>query len=541
MTKKLIVLLLVLAITIPTFAISSAQDGEQVLYTGLDVGPGGYNNSMPYNYGAGHTMHIKMFTPLFVWNTDSTDVVPFIVESYAANDDFTVWTFKLREDVYFSDGEQLIAADVKFTADFMTASDILLDNFNHINEAFQPVEGFDARRAGEADELVGVQVVDDFTFTYTLSAPNPRMYARMYGTYIFPEHAIDFEPSAYQETDWWYNGDKQVGSGPFVVADYARDEFIELVPNEYYFQGKPKLDRIVNRYFPDETAAVLALTAGEIDFSYISPDVIPTLDEDTFEIYGGNSYVSVIFHINYNNAPEAWQDLKVRQAFMYAIDRKAIVDQVLEGTHSVLPCMVPLPGVYPDGLNYYEYNPDMAKQLLEEAGVDPGDLGTIDWITHPGYSNPLMKDSIQASQAFLAEVGIQAEMRYLDLPTWRSTYLAEGYDMGYRGGAFRIFGGPMETLYTNGGGQGGDKNGWDYEATGFEAVVAEINAAPTFEDYQAKLGELCKMENEQLPFMSMWVGNRFGAANKRLQDFYWYPAGGGGPYDDHPELWYIGD
>ena len=70
MSKKLIVLLVALALLIPSFAMTSAQEGEQVLYVGLDVGPGGYNNSMPYNYGAGHTMHEKMFTPLFIWNAE---------------------------------------------------------------------------------------------------------------------------------------------------------------------------------------------------------------------------------------------------------------------------------------------------------------------------------------------------------------------------------------------------------------------------------------------------------------------------------------
>ncbi|HML20282.1 MAG TPA: ABC transporter substrate-binding protein [Aggregatilinea sp.] len=541
MMKRLIAIFLVLAVAIPTFSVTSAQGDEQVLYIGLDVGPGGYNNSMPYNYGAGHTMHSKMYTPLFIWNADSTDIVPFIVESYESNDDFTVWTFKLREDVYFSDGEQLTASDVKFTADFMTSSDINLENFNHINEAFGQIEGFEAHRNGEAEELSGVQVVDDFTFQYTLSSSNPRIYGRMYGTYIFPQHAIDFAPADYQTTDWWYNADKQVGSGPWVVADYKRDEYIELAPNEYYFQGKPKLDRLVNRYFPDETAAVLALAAGEIDFSYVSPDVLPTLDPDTFEIYGGNSYVSIFFHINYNNSPEEWQDLRVRQAFMYAIDRQAIADVVLEGTHMVLPCLVPIESVYTDNLNDYAYDPDKAKALLAEAGVDPADLGTIDWVTHPGYANPLMKDAVQASQAYLADIGIQAEMRYLDLPTWRTTYLAEGYQMGFRGQAYAIFSPPLAALYTNAGAQGGDINGWDYAATGFEDVVNQALTAPTFEEYTAKLGELCQMENDQLPWLPMWVGERYGALNQRVKDFYWYPAGGGGPYDDHSELWYIED
>ena len=538
MSKKLIVLLVALALLVPSFAMTSAQEGEQVLYVGLDVGPGGYNNSMPYNYGAGHTMHVKMFSPLFIWNADSTDVVPFIVESYEANDDFTVWTFKLREDVYFSDGVQLKASDVKFTADFMTAPDILLTTFNHINEAFGQIQGFAERRAGEADELVGVQVIDDFTFQYTLTASNPRMYSLMYGTYVFPEQAIDFLPSEYESTDWWYS-DREVGSGPFKVANFQRDEYMELVPNEYYFQGKPKLDRLVERYFPDETAAVLALVAGEIDFSYISPDVIPTLDQNTFEIFGGNSYVSIFFHINYLHSPEAWKDLRVRQAFMYAIDRQAIVDAVLEGTHSVIPCLSPVSDIYPEGMNDYAYDPDKAKALLAEAGVDPADLGTIDWITHPGYANPMMQDAIQASQAYLADIGIKAEMRYLDLPTWRSTYPAGDYGMGYRGQGYRIFAPPLDALYTNAGGQGGDMVGWDWAATGFEDKVTEINTAPTFDEYKARLGELCMMENEQLPWLPMWVGDRFGALNKRVHDFYWYPAGGGGPYDDHAELWYV--
>jgi peptide/nickel transport system substrate-binding protein len=541
MSKKVIVLFVALTLIVLSFGFTSAQDGEQVLYVGLDVGPGGYNNSMPYNYGAGHTMHIKMFTPLFVWNADSTDVVPFIVEDYEANEDFTVWTFKLREDVYFSDGEQLTASDVKFTADFMTAPDILLTAFNHINEAYGPILGFDERRNGEADELVGVQVIDDFTFEYTLSAPNPRMYSQMYGTYIFPEHAIDFEPSEYEATDWWYNQDKQVGSGPFTVARFQRDEFIELVPNQYYFKGAPRLDRLVNRYFPDETAAVLALVAGEIDFSYVSPDVFSTLDPDRFDILAGNSYVSVFFHINYNSSPEAWQDLRVRQAFMHAVDRVAIVEQVLEDTHMVIPCLSPVSEVYPDGLNDYAYDPDLARELLAEAGVNPSDLGTIDWITHPGYSGPQMRDAVQATQAFLADIGINAEMRYLDLPTWRTLYPGGEYGMGYRGQAYRIFAPPITVLNTNAGGQGGDLIGWDWAATGFEDVVAQINSAPTFEEYTELLGELCRMENEQLPWLPMWVGERYGAVNKRVQDFYWFPAGGGGPYDDQPELWYVED
>jgi peptide/nickel transport system substrate-binding protein len=513
---------------------------EQVAVMALDVGPGGYNNSMPYNFGAGHTMHIKMFTPLFVFNDTSTDVVPFIIEDYSSNDDFTVWTFKLREDVVFSDGEPLTTEDFKFTAEFMTSPDLNVNNVQHRNTCFGNLIGFDEKVAGEAEELEGFEVIDDYTFEWTLSSGQAFQYATMYGCYVLPAHAIDFTPAEYESTDWWYS-DRQVGAGPFHVSDYVKDEYMELIPNEYYFKGRPKLDKIVERYFAEETPAVLALAAGEIDFTYISPDVIQTLPEGKFEIYGGSSYVTIFHQPMYKEIGDAWKDVRVRQAFLHAIDRQAIADEVLWGTHTVLPCAVPIQEFWPDGLNQYEYDPDKALALLEEAGVDPADLGPIDIITHPGYANPMMQDVIQAIISYLAEVGIEAEIRFLDLPTWRTTHVLEGYDLSFRGMGLPIYTRSYSVIESNAGRQGGDAIGYDFEADGFEAAIEAVYAATDYETYAQRMGELCALENEVLPNLYMFVGDRFGAASLSLKDFYWYPAPGGGPYDDHAELWYIGE
>jgi len=473
-----------------------------------------------------------------VLNADATGIDPMLAESWESNDDFTVWTYHLRKDVKWSDGEAVTANDLKFAADLVCHPDFT-GRIDQRNEAYEEVMGFDEYVAGEADSLTGLTVVDDYTLQFKLNTPDALHYTHLFVAWALPEHAIDFGPAEYQTTDWWTNSDKMVGSGPFVTSDYLQDEYWELSPNAYYFGGKPKLDKLISRMFTDETAAVLALAAGEIDFTYVSPDVIPALG-DKFIIYGGSSYVPVHFHINYNSIPETWRQLKVRQAFLYAIDRKAICEHILGGTYQVLPCIVCQQDLWPEDLNDYAYDPEKAKALLAEAGVDPASLGTVHMITHQKYNNQPNRDAVQAMQAYLKDVGIESEMRFLDMPTWRATYRTSDMEFAYRGTSGTLFGYNFgQWLSTHK--LGTKVSGYDYAAEGYDELIARIGNAPDVETYKNGLSDLCKLQNETLPDIYLWVGLRFGAANERVKDFYWYPAPGGGPYEDHAERWYIED
>ena len=149
--------------------------------------------------------------------------------------------------------------------------------------------------------------------------------------------------------------------------EFVRDQFWAVVPNPNYWNGAPKLDRLINRYFEDETAATLALEAGEIQFTYVSGDVALRLAEnDNYVIYQGPS--GVTNYLIFNMREERFQDVRVRQAVLYAIDREAIAEIVLGGTATVVPCLAAYPAMWPEEYNDYAYNPDLARQLLEEAG-----------------------------------------------------------------------------------------------------------------------------------------------------------------------------
>jgi peptide/nickel transport system substrate-binding protein len=516
---------------------------DQTLIAAFGVGPGGGEPEMgkPWTGGGSNHVHVKLYVTPTILNEDLSDIIPYALESWEHNEDFTVWTYKLREDILWSDGNPLTAHDWKFTADFVTASDFESDFLNHRALAFDQVVGYGERVRGEADSLQGVEVLDDYTVQYTLASPNPRHQTTQYRTYILPAHAIDFQPSEHLTTGWWHDPQRQVSSGPFVVAQVERDSFMILEKNPNYFEGEPKLDRIIIRYFGgDITAAVLAFAAGEIHFTYLEPTDLETLRGD-YNIFANNSNVVVYTDIHYPNVPEFWQDVRVRQAILHAIDRRAITDQVLNQTHYPIPCPVSFPHLWPDDVDWYEYNPERARQLLAEAGVDPSEI-VMEWVGHSGYDNIDHNSALQATQAFLADIGIRMTYRFVDVPAFRERYTADGpWTFHYRGSAMPLYPAEYFRGWSQAGAQGGDFKSFDMVEAGLEDAVRAINAAPTTEEYFEAIRTFCGIHNETLPDLQLWIGNRYGVASTNVADFWWQPGGGGGPYYDQAHLWQMID
>ena len=370
-----------------------------------------------------------------------------------------------------------------------------------------------------------------------LTQPNPRLPFFMIFAWVLPEHALrDLNPADYQTTDWFYNS--PIGTGPFMHDEYVADQFWSLVPNPNYWNGAPKLDRLINRYFADETSALVALQSGEINFTYVSGDVYQQLQDDGYQVYDGPSGVTNYIIMNLRNP--AFQDVRVRQAFLYAIDRQAIAETVLKGTATVVPCIGPYPSMWPDAseLNDYAYNPDMAVQLLTEAGYDTS--AAYELATY--YSSQFHQDAMAAQQAFLGQAGINIVPLVQDVPTYNSYfYTGEGWDISYRGVGVNYGNFPFN-FYEAGGQPTTD--GEPLQGQLFPELQALIDAARVESDSEAYLGllqDICKFQNENALEGYMWTAIRFGAGSDNLQDFYWFPAAGGGPYEDHAELWSVNE
>ncbi len=502
---------------------------EQVIIGGFDVGPGGDPQGILYNNGAGNTWFAKMYTPLIMMSEDFSEhtSVGALATSWEPNDDASVWTFHLREGVKWHDGEPFTANDLKWTAEFVAAPGAAVINFGFTQP--DQIAGWTEYNAGEADEITGIRVVDDLTLEIELVQPDPRFYDAVRTFYALPEHAIDFAPEDIQSSDWWFTN--PIGTGPFKFGAFEKDQYMELLPNEYYWDGAPKLDKLIDRYFSDETAAVLALESGDIDFTYVSADVAARfIDDPNYVIYSGPSFVTNMFMLNHTR--EIWQDQRVRQALMYGIDRQAIIDQVFNGTAVAAPCQDSYPQFWPEDANYYEYDPQLARDLLAEAAADGISLDGQTFEIHTYYTGQLNKDILTVMQANLADIGVDVLPVFEDVPTWRTIVDdSTDWDIAYRGSGA----GPASyntTWYD-------PDNHWGLDPAPYVDLFDAMDSAMTPEEYQAARTALCAYQNETQPFPYWWVSTRYGVASADLGDFYYFPAPGGGPYVDHSEQWYV--
>jgi peptide/nickel transport system substrate-binding protein len=528
MSKKTFSLLVILALllgAIPAMAQDAEAGGGGTLIGAFDIGPGGAPEVRPYMDTAGRTWLHKIWTPLVSWNSDQSAVAPQLATEWSANEDFTVWTFNLREGVTWHDGEAFTADDVVFSA----------------NLALNPEAAvqFASFSQFPQENLVEVRAVDDLTVEMEFSAPAPRLEFAMIMLWILPEHALaDLDPADYQITDWFFT--EAIGTGPFMHDEYEPDQFWALVPNPNYWEGAPRLDRLINRYFEDETAAVLALESGDIDFTYTSGDVALRLQETgNYQTFSGPSGVTNYYTFNLRN--EAFQDVRVRQAFLYSIDRDAIVETVFQGTHEVVPCISPFPSMWPDEseLIDYSYDPERAQGLLAEAGYDSS--SNFEVVTY--YGSQFALDALAAQQSFLSQIGVNVTPLAQDVPTYNSYYYTgEGWDISYRGVLATVGNFPFN-FYQPGGFPDLPEDETLIGET-FPELIELINAARTEGDFDTYLGllqDICAFQNQNALEGYMWTSTRFGTSSDRLVDFYWFPSGGGGPYTDDAHLWSVSD
>ncbi len=279
--------------------------------------------------------------------------------------------------------------------------------------------------------------------------------------------------------------------------------------------------------FPLATLARASGGLGKVDAWLLAARFA---DNPDFVVYEGPSFVTNLFNFNYHK--DAWNDVRVRHAMMYGIDRASIIRDVFNGTAQATPCNDPYPAFWPDDANYYEHNPDLARELLAEAAADGIDLSGLSFEIPTYYTSQLAKDILTVFQANLADIGIDAAPAFVDVPTWRNVVEQNmEFDFTYRGyGA-----GPASigtSWYTA-------DNIWGLDDPTYADLVAAMESAFSFEEYREARTNLCAYQNEQQTFAYFWVSTRYGIAGANVKDFHYFPAPGGGPYVDNAERWYI--
>jgi peptide/nickel transport system substrate-binding protein len=446
-----------------------------------------------------------------VYDIDFTGIQPNLAESWEVSEDGLTVTLNLRQDVLWHDGEQFTSEDVKFTIELA----------NHVDSASYIGAKFNG--------VTSIETPDDFTVVLNLEAPNAPLFDAFTFLVMVPQHElVDVAPADLVQGEWWRTN--PIGTGPFKWSEYVPGQYVALVANEDYYLGRPQLDRLINRYFPEAGSSVIALRNGEIQFTYLTADEALALgDDETIRQYSGPSQVPNYLGFNLNQ--ERFQNVAIRQAFAYAIDKNTIIDQLFQGTASPLMCAYSLPQFVPDGLNAYEYNVEQAKALLEEGGWDGSPVEILTY-----YADQLSTDILTAIQQFMADAGVDVTFTALDVTTYNQRSEAREYDMVYAGAANGPDPDVMSTHFESKAQNPTVLNRSDIANADIDAGFLAGRTATTAEARAEAYQSVCSVMNSELYWIPLWISTRFGGVNGE-GEFFWTPAPGGGRYYQASETW----
>lgn len=507
-----------------TTAISTPASAA-TLSGGFDVGPGGFQgNFNPLAATGGFTWLSIYYEPLVSYDEKLQKVVGVLASSYEVSADQRSYTFKLA-DAKWHDGQAFTAKDAKFT----------------IELAKNPKTG--SVLAARLTAVSSIETPDEKTLVVKLSTPSASLMDTMTKIMMLPEHALSQIPAdQLAKNSWWSTA--PIGTGPFKFTRYVADQYVELSANTDYRGGKPALEKLIDRYFADPAAAISALRAGEIQFTYVDSNDVSTFKGNAdFRVIEGESFV--VNYLGFNHDSPIWKDLRVRQAVMYAINRPAIVQSLYGGAAKQANCAYVADHLVPKDVEPYGYDPEKARQLLKEAGWDQinGDK-PITLLTY--YSTPLAANVMAALQAMLAQVGINVTPRAVDTPTFNSIVLnpkpdVSQFQMIYAG----LQNGPDPSSINAGlnekqippAGANVVRARMPDLTTALDAALSETDLTKRNARYQ----DVCKVINGELPWATLWVANRYGVVSSKVKDFVWTPAPGGGPYQAHPEKWSLAE
>lgn len=318
--------------------------------------------------------------------TSTGDLTPAVAENYTISEDKLTYTFTLREDVQFHNGDVVTAEDVVYSINrCATASDTGVVQV----EALSVIQKLEA--------------VDERTVSITIAEPSNEFISFL---------TLAILPADYTEQDT-----KPVGTGPFKFISRTAQDSIVMEKFDGYWGTPAKLNKVTFKIIENADSILMSLQSGAVDmFSHLTSTQVAQLGEEFSVVEGTMNLVQALY---LNHAEKPFDDIRVRQALCYSVDKQGILDLAFDGYGSPIgSSMYPAFGKYFDDslTNYYAYNVEKAKELLAEAGYPDGFSMTI---TVPSNYQPHI-DTAQVVAEQLKAINVTAEIQLVEWGTWLS-------------------------------------------------------------------------------------------------------------------------
>jgi len=363
----------------------------------------------------GATYLVHLFQGLFRYKWDGTGVELGDAKSYKISDDGLVWTFTLRGDIKWSDGEPVTAQDYEYAwkrvCDPSVAGPYAEDMADFLKNGIAALEG-----ECSIDD-VGVKAIDEKTFEVTLNGPCPFFDQVAVFPVLYPVRKDIIESKG---ENWWINPANYICNGPYIMKDFVLDDVISIEKNpNYYDKGKVKANSILWKLYKDDSVALTAFRSGELDIGNAVPPVeIPAL---TAEGVLATRPLLGTYYICYNCEVAPYNNPLVRKALTLAVDRDYIANTVMQGTFMPANSIVG-PGFgdvnekddfRKKGGDYisldYEANKALAKQALAEAGYPNGEgFPVVEYMYNPSSTHQTIAEVIVNMWAEV--LGIKTEL-----------------------------------------------------------------------------------------------------------------------------------
>jgi len=483
--------LAVLPMTRPTAAQQAVRGGTLTFATGADP-----DSLDPQNTQSNPGEQVnRMMHENLVRFSAKMQLEPALAESWLASKDGLTWTFKLRKGVKFHDGTPFAAKAVKYFFDR-----VLGDEKPFKASLYTPV-------------VQGAEVIDDSTVRVILKQP--------FGAFLFiMAHSAGaiVSPAAHQK--WGKDlALHPVGTGPFKFVEWMKGDHVTMERNDGYWGGAPNLDRVVVKTVREDQARVLMLESGDADLIVNIPtEEIPRLRKDArFTIESSPTARALFIAINVKKKP--FDDVRVRQALNYAVNRDAIVKELFQNNAQVVASHVsPLQNGYAQ-LAGYPYDPKKSKELLAQAGQPA--LKVKLWSPKGRFVKDY--ELAQAVQQDLAAVGVEATLSTME---W-GAYLAatktpaeqtprELFLLGWSPSTGEARWGTFPILHSSQLAPKGDNRGF-FVSRGLDEAIDKATLATTD---QARLGALREAQQiaiKEAPYIFLISPNMIVGTSKKVR------------------------
>lgn len=382
--------------------------------------------------GTSFDASMPIYSRLVEFVRGKTETMPGLAESWTISDDGLIYTFNLRHGVKWQ-----TTANFKPTRDF-NADDVIF-SFERQWKADNPFHGVSGAAydyfndMGMPTLLKSVDKVDDYTVKIVLTRPESPFIADLampFGSILSAEYAAQLlKAGAVDRID-----QDPVGTGPFQLVNYEKDAIVRYKTFPDYYLGKQTIDGLVFVITPDASVRYAKLKAGECNvMPFPNPADLNAMKQDASIDLMHQEGLN-IGYLSMNVTKKPFDDKRVRQAINFAIDRKAIVDAVFQGSGAVAKNPIPpIMWSYNDTVKDYPYDPEQAKKLLAEAGL-PNGFETDLWampVQRP--YNPNARRMAEMMQADLAKVGIKAKIVSYEWGEYRKRMQAGEHQMALFG------------------------------------------------------------------------------------------------------------